>query len=440
MTLCPAGRTGARPPARGTPRRRGTEQPHDGALGQPARLVDLRQGGGVALAGHGLEDQQPTRQGVGVVVALAPLFLGHGRLSSRVRCLRRLDTNLEWCSTIADEQVRASEEDCRVRLALVGTGFIAAATLPPQPASRMSRSWRSPTGTPAPPPVRARAWGARVVPDVADLLADDDVDALVVCTPNDTHATLARAAAAGKHLLLEKPMALSAADARSVADAFAAAGRVLLVGHTHRHTDYARAVHDVIVVRPAGHRALRADRHHRRLDLGRVVGVGARPGAVGRARVPQRRPPLRPGPLVARFADRLGVCGGAAAHVRGPRHRRLPLQHAGRGVRGHGGLRDQPRASGHGRRRCSRSSSTATAEPWSAPTAARGWSPTRRAARGRGRCRGPTRSGASSRVFAAAVAGTAPVDPGPEAAVDATAVAEAVERSARSGESVAVAR
>ena len=41
-------------------------------------------------------------------------------------------------------------------------------------------------------------------------------------------------------------MALSSVDARSVADAFQAADRVLLVGHTHRHSDYARAVHDVV--------------------------------------------------------------------------------------------------------------------------------------------------------------------------------------------------
>ncbi len=134
-----------------------------------------------------------------------------------------------------------------MRVALVGAGFIAgshAAAAAALPDVRLVAV----TDRDASAAARfGAAWGARVVPDVADLLASDDVDALVVCTPNDTHAELARAAAAaGKHVLLEKPMALSAADARSVADAFAAAGRVLLVGHTHRHADYARTVHEVI--------------------------------------------------------------------------------------------------------------------------------------------------------------------------------------------------
>ncbi|MBE7162799.1 MAG: Gfo/Idh/MocA family oxidoreductase, partial [Williamsia herbipolensis] len=77
--------------------------------------------------------------------------------------------------------------------------------------------------------------------------ADPAVDVVVLGTPNDTHHELAlRVAAAGRHLLLEKPLALSVSDARQVVDAFAERGLTLLVGHTHRHSDYARTVSAVL--------------------------------------------------------------------------------------------------------------------------------------------------------------------------------------------------
>ncbi len=89
----------------------------------------------------------------------------------------------------------------------------------------------------------AARYGGTVASDLAALLADDAVDVVVLGTPNDTHAQLALAvAAAGKHLLLEKPLALSVTDAEAVAAAFAERRLTLLVGHTHRHSDYARAV------------------------------------------------------------------------------------------------------------------------------------------------------------------------------------------------------
>ncbi len=89
----------------------------------------------------------------------------------------------------------------------------------------------------------AAKYGARVHDSLASLLTDPAVDIVVLGTPNDTHALLAlQVAAAGKHLLLEKPLALTVADAEAVTSAFHRAGLILLVGHTHRHADYARAV------------------------------------------------------------------------------------------------------------------------------------------------------------------------------------------------------
>ena len=67
--------------------------------------------------------------------------------------------------------------------------------------------------------------GVRAVSDVDGLLDSTDVDAVLIASPNPFHApqTL-RAAASGKHVLVEKPMALTVAECRSMVDACAAAG------------------------------------------------------------------------------------------------------------------------------------------------------------------------------------------------------------------------
>ena len=74
-----------------------------------------------------------------------------------------------------------------------------------------------------------------VTNDYAELLARDDVDLVDVVLPSDLHFEVARAAlAAGKHLLLEKPMALSLADCDALVDAARSHGRQLFVGHELR--------------------------------------------------------------------------------------------------------------------------------------------------------------------------------------------------------------
>jgi predicted dehydrogenase len=64
------------------------------------------------------------------------------------------------------------------------------------------------------------------------VLADPAIQGLAFATPAETHAPLAaRALAAGKHVYVEKPMALTAAQCRTMIENAAAAGRVLMVGH-----------------------------------------------------------------------------------------------------------------------------------------------------------------------------------------------------------------
>ena len=74
--------------------------------------------------------------------------------------------------------------------------------------------------------------GTRFTADLADLLADPGLDAVVLATDVPSHARLAiEVFRAGKHCFVEKPLAQSAAEAAAVVDEAAAADRILMVGH-----------------------------------------------------------------------------------------------------------------------------------------------------------------------------------------------------------------
>ncbi|HAD88097.1 MAG TPA: oxidoreductase, partial [Rhodospirillaceae bacterium] len=67
---------------------------------------------------------------------------------------------------------------------------------------------------------------------VADILADGDIKGVVIAAPAEAHADLAIAALeAGKHVFVEKPLALTLTEAEGVLAAAEAAGRTLMVGH-----------------------------------------------------------------------------------------------------------------------------------------------------------------------------------------------------------------
>ncbi|MEC3947876.1 oxidoreductase [Sphingobium sp. HWE2-09] len=74
-----------------------------------------------------------------------------------------------------------------------------------------------------------------VAPDVDTLLARDDIDLVIVCSPDELHAPHALAAiAAGKHVLVDKPFATSLADAGAVASGADAAGVLLTIFQNRR--------------------------------------------------------------------------------------------------------------------------------------------------------------------------------------------------------------
>ncbi len=89
--------------------------------------------------------------------------------------------------------------------------------------------------------------GARAYTDTAGLLADPEVEAVVIASPAWTHTDLVVAAAgAGKAVFCEKPMALTLADADRAVAAAKAAGVPLQVGFNRRFAPDFHAAHGVV--------------------------------------------------------------------------------------------------------------------------------------------------------------------------------------------------
>ncbi|NJL93992.1 MAG: Gfo/Idh/MocA family oxidoreductase [Anaerolineae bacterium] len=83
----------------------------------------------------------------------------------------------------------------------------------------------------------AAATGAEVVPDAATVIARDDLDLIVVATPHRLHVEQAQAAlAAGKHVVVEKPVTDSVAEAQALLQAAEAAGK-LVIPYQNRRWD-----------------------------------------------------------------------------------------------------------------------------------------------------------------------------------------------------------
>jgi predicted dehydrogenase len=92
-----------------------------------------------------------------------------------------------------------------------------------------------------------REFGVPCEASFEDLLARADVDAVCICSPSGPHGAQATAAArAGKHVLVEKPMALSLPEADEAIDAARSAGVVLGVALQRRTEPAYRALHDLV--------------------------------------------------------------------------------------------------------------------------------------------------------------------------------------------------
>lgn len=99
--------------------------------------------------------------------------------------------------------------------------------------------------------VRNAYSSVRVSSSAADAIDDPSIDCVVVATPIATHAALAIAALeAGKHVFVEKPLAMSSADAWRIVETADRADRRLFVGHTFLYDAAFEKLHDLLADDP----------------------------------------------------------------------------------------------------------------------------------------------------------------------------------------------
>jgi predicted dehydrogenase len=92
-----------------------------------------------------------------------------------------------------------------------------------------------------------QADGYAVTTDLNDVLANPKIQAVHIATPPHTHAELAQQAlAAGKHCVIEKPLALSPEEGRNILAAAERAGRVVAVGHIMRYNPLINSIRQLI--------------------------------------------------------------------------------------------------------------------------------------------------------------------------------------------------
>ena len=96
--------------------------------------------------------------------------------------------------------------------------------------------------------VAKRDWpGIETWNELAELLGRDDIDLVSVVTPHFTHAPIAiEALGAGKHVVVEKAMCLSVAEATAMIEAAEEAGRTLAVHHNRRRDGNFRRIRQIV--------------------------------------------------------------------------------------------------------------------------------------------------------------------------------------------------
>jgi predicted dehydrogenase len=95
--------------------------------------------------------------------------------------------------------------------------------------------------------VADRFPGLRVTDDMSAVLGDESVQGVIVATPSATHhGVVSEALSAGKHVLVEKPLATNLDDARELDEHARARGLILMVGHVFLFNPAIRAAADII--------------------------------------------------------------------------------------------------------------------------------------------------------------------------------------------------
>ncbi len=138
--------------------------------------------------------------------------------------------------------------DRPVRFGIAGAGHMGArhaACLRASPHATLAGVWSRTVEHAA---VLAADNAAQVYPTLHEMVRDPDLDAVIVATPTGHHAEPALAAIrAGKHAIVEKPLAHSMADADMLLREAERAGVLLLTGHVVRFFPVFRTLHDQVV-------------------------------------------------------------------------------------------------------------------------------------------------------------------------------------------------
>ena len=133
-----------------------------------------------------------------------------------------------------------------VRIGIVGIGFMGrihylagqrltgarVAAVCSRDQAKLAGDWSATRGNFGPEPGRVDLTGVKTYEDYAAMLADPEIDLVDVCNPTHLHPEFAIAALkAGKHVLVEKAIALDAKQADAMLDAAHSANRLLMVAH-----------------------------------------------------------------------------------------------------------------------------------------------------------------------------------------------------------------
>jgi predicted dehydrogenase/threonine dehydrogenase-like Zn-dependent dehydrogenase len=191
---------------------------------RPSRLTthvfDLADG---MSAYRQLESEEPS---LGIILRYPGLEAGNGRILTRSHARRR--------------KIRPVG-GARTRVGVVGAGAFARSMLMPNLARHADIAAVA-TATGVSARASAKRFGATTATtDATAVLEHPDLDAVVIATRHDTHADYAaRALLAGKHVFVEKPLALDEPGLREIEEAAEASSGVLVVGFNRRFAPLAR--------------------------------------------------------------------------------------------------------------------------------------------------------------------------------------------------------
>jgi predicted dehydrogenase len=134
-----------------------------------------------------------------------------------------------------------------VRLGIVGLGWFGGVLAEAARSSGLAEVVACYSRSPETRTAFAEQHGGRAVADIDEMLGAADVDGVLVATPHSTHVEIAEAAArAGKHVFVEKPLALTVAGVRRVAEAADGSGVVVQAGQNRRRQPANRRIKAMI--------------------------------------------------------------------------------------------------------------------------------------------------------------------------------------------------